>query len=47
MAKRKSSNSSDVDFAKEYDYVLNDLKRFAVTAVGMFALLIILALALQ
>lgn len=46
MAK-KSGNASDVDFAEEYDYVVSDLKRFALTAVAMFALLIVLAVALQ
>ena len=35
-----------VDFSQEYRYVVNDLKRFAILAVGMFALLIVLALAL-
>lgn len=47
MARKRSSSSSDVNFAEEYDYVVNDLRRFAATAIAMFALLIILALVLQ
>ena len=33
-----------VDFSKEYHYVLEDLKRIAIIAVALLALLIILAL---
>lgn len=44
---RKKSNSSDVNFAEEYDYVISDLKRFALTSIAMFALLVILALTIQ
>ncbi len=44
---RKRNNASDVDFAQEYDYVVSDLKRFALTSIAMFALLVILALILQ
>lgn len=46
MAKR-SGSSSDADFGEEYDYVINDLKRFALTSIAMFALLVILALTIQ
>lgn len=33
-----------VDFATEYHYVIQDLKRIAVYAAALFALLIVLAL---
>jgi hypothetical protein len=36
----------DVDFSKEYHYVIEDLKRIAVIAAVLLALLIVLALAL-
>ena len=39
--------AAKVDFASEYHYVINDLKRFALTALAMFATLIILALVLR
>lgn len=45
MARRDSS--SNVDFSEEYDYVISDLKRFALTSIAMFALLVILALIIQ
>ncbi len=45
MAKR--SSSSNVDFSEEYDYVISDLKRLALTSIAMFALLVILALIIQ
>jgi len=35
-----------VDFREEYHYVIADLHRFGLTALAMFALLIILAAAL-
>ncbi|GEM_PF-1725399 len=46
---RQSSNSKDssVDFAHEYRYVVGDLRRVAILAAAMFALLAILALALR
>jgi hypothetical protein len=34
----------EVDFSKEYHYVIEDLKRIAVYAAALFALLIVLAL---
>ncbi len=37
----------EVDFATEYHYVIEDLKRIAITAVALFVLLIILAFALS
>jgi hypothetical protein len=57
MAKRSRSKRSgqsraaaeqapEVDFSVEYHYVLSDLKRFGILAVAMFALLIVLAVAL-
>lgn len=33
----------EVDFAKEYHYVIEDLKRIAMTAVALLVLLIVLA----
>jgi hypothetical protein len=33
-----------VDFAVDYHYVLADLRRLAITAAGLFALLVVLAL---
>jgi hypothetical protein len=42
----RADQAPEVDFATEYHYVLSDLKRFALLAVAMFALLIILAFAL-
>lgn len=58
MSKRRSRRSTrrevvdytpaveQVDFANEYRYVLSDLRRFALLAMTMFALLVILALIL-
>jgi hypothetical protein len=34
----------EVDFAKEYDYVVEDLKRIAIIASALFVLLIVLAI---
>jgi hypothetical protein len=34
----------EVDFAKEYHYVIEDLKRIALTAVALLVLLIVLAI---
>lgn len=34
----------EVDFPKEYHYVLQDLKRIGILAAGLFVLLIVLAL---
>jgi hypothetical protein len=33
----------EVDFAKEYHYVLEDLRRIAITAAGLLVLLVVLA----
>jgi len=33
----------EVDFSKEYHYVIEDLKRIALTAAGLLVLLILLA----
>ena len=41
-----SSAPKEVDFTKEYSYVLSDLKRFAMLAAGMFVTLAILGLIL-
>jgi hypothetical protein len=38
--------SQEVDFAKEYHYVIEDLKRIAITAAALFILLVVLALLL-
>ncbi len=34
----------EVDFAREYHYVIEDLKRIALTALALLVLLIVLAL---
>jgi hypothetical protein len=34
----------EVDFAKEYHYVVEDLKRIAIIAAGLLILLIVLAI---
>jgi hypothetical protein len=36
----------DVDFAKEYHYVVEDLRRIAITAFALLVLLIVLAVIL-
>ena len=36
----------EVDFAKEYHYVIEDLKRIAIIAAALLALLIVLAVAI-
>ncbi len=36
--------AKDVDFAKEYHYVIEDLKRIGITALALLILLIALAL---
>ena len=41
------AQAKQVDFAKEYHYVVEDLKRIAIYAVGLFALLIVLAIVLS
>ncbi len=38
------SRGAEADFAEEYRYIVSDLKRFGLTAIAMFALLIVLAL---
>lgn len=38
------AEAKEVDFAKEYHYVLEDLRRIAIIAVALLALLVILAL---
>ena len=42
-----STKSAAIDFSSEYQYVLSDLKRFAVLAAAMFATLIVLALVIR
>lgn len=39
--------AKDVDFQREYHYVIEDLKRIALFAAAMFALLIVMALAFR
>jgi hypothetical protein len=34
----------EVDFSKEYHYVIEDLKRIAITAAGLLVLLVVLAI---
>jgi hypothetical protein len=36
--------AKEVDFAKEYRYVLEDLKRIAIIAVALLVLLVVLAI---
>jgi hypothetical protein len=36
--------AKEVDFAKEYHYVVEDLKRIAIIAAGLLILLIVLAI---
>lgn len=43
---QEEESSSNVNFAAEYHYVLNDLRRFGILAVAMFVTLIVLALIL-
>lgn len=38
------ASSKEVDFAVEYHYVLEDLKRIGITALGLLILLIAVAL---
>jgi hypothetical protein len=42
-----SEDTSKVDFAKEYHYVIEDLRRIAITAVALLVLLIVLTLLLS
>ena len=39
----RAAKVQEVDFAKEYRYVVEDLKRIAITAVALLILLIVLA----
>ena len=39
--------ATEVDFSKEYHYVIEDLRRIAITAAALMALLIVLALLLR
>jgi hypothetical protein len=41
---RVSQAAEPVDFSQEYHYVVQDLKRIAIIAVGLLALLIVLVL---
>jgi hypothetical protein len=43
-AVRVSEAAEKVDFSQEYHYVVQDLKRIAIIAAGLLALLIVLAL---
>ena len=45
--KQKVSSAAKVDLAQEYYYVIDDLRRIAITAMVMFALLFALAFVLQ
>jgi hypothetical protein len=40
------AQAKKVNFASEYHYVIEDLKRIAIYAAGLFALLIVLAIVL-
>ncbi len=37
------TGSKEVDFAKEYHYVIEDLRRIAITAGGLMVLLVVMA----
>jgi hypothetical protein len=39
--------TQEVDFSKEYHYVIEDLRRIAITAAALLVLLIVLALLLS
>ena len=39
--------TKEVDFSEEYHYVIEDLRRIAITAVALLVLLIVLALLLS
>jgi hypothetical protein len=39
-----SAAAKEVDFASEYHYVVEDLKRIAITAAALLILLVVLAL---
>ncbi|MEJ2210257.1 MAG: hypothetical protein P8129_14655 [Anaerolineae bacterium] len=41
---RAAQVAEEVDFSKEYHYVLEDLKRIGLIAAGLFVLLIVLVL---
>jgi hypothetical protein len=41
---RISQEAEQVDFSQEYHYVVQDLKRIAIIAAGLLALLVVLAL---
>ena len=38
------AGAKEVNFAKEYHYVIEDLRRIAITAAGLMVLLVVLAL---
>ena len=40
----KAVKAQEVDFAKEYRYVVEDLRRIAITAAALLVLLIVLAI---
>lgn len=47
-AKRASEPAAtEVDFSKEYHYVIEDLRRIAITAAALLVVLIVLALLLS
>jgi hypothetical protein len=41
------SPAAEVDFSKEYHYVIEDLRRIAITAAALMVLLIVLAVLLS
>jgi hypothetical protein len=41
------TGSKEVDFATEYHYVIEDLRRIAITAGGLMVLLVVLAVLLS
>jgi hypothetical protein len=42
----RKSKVKEIDFAKEYHYVIEDLKRLAITGAGLFVVLFALAIVL-
>jgi len=43
-APQPEPKAKEVDFRREYHYVLEDLKRITIYAAGLFSLLIVLAI---
>jgi hypothetical protein len=44
VAAQSKAKAKEVDFAHEYHYVIEDLKRIGIIAIGLLVLLVVLAL---